>query len=428
MSTSPQHIGTYALQERLRQIGIGEVWKALAPPTPIAPPTTKSKRKGLIITLVVLLLLVLLASGLGALLLLRRGSPIATSHIVGHAFFVSSGKLDEDSTQGINDELLIQLHNVPAPAVGTSYYAWLLADNSQVHATPILLGKMSVHRGEVNQLYQSPHNINLLTVTSRLLITAENANRTLSPTLSTRHYYAELPQAPNPGDTINHFSMLSHLRYLLSEDPALKKEGLSGGLAPWLVRNTGKVLEWAGSARDNWTAKNPVLLRSQLVSILEYLDGAALAQEDLPSHTQLPVDQRLVSIPILGFDAQDQATPGYLRQIGVHLAAITHAPGVPPDKRALVKEINTALNYVMGWLKKIHADAAQLVKLTDAQLLLPSSQLTLDEMHTLAFYAYAGRFDLSTSSRSGSCACPQAGVIQIRYDIEHLATLDIEQT
>src|SRR5947209_18497811 len=101
MSTSPQHNGTYPLQERLRQIGIGGVWQALA------PPTAKRKRKGLIITLTALLLLALLASGLGIFLWLPRSSPGATSRlVVGHAYFVSSSKLDENSTQGINDELL----------------------------------------------------------------------------------------------------------------------------------------------------------------------------------------------------------------------------------------------------------------------------------------------------------------------------------
>ncbi|MFL5658207.1 MAG: serine/threonine-protein kinase [Ktedonobacteraceae bacterium] len=401
-----------------------------SPPDPTPPPNIKRRRKGLIIMLIALVLLVLVGSGMGTLFLLPRGNgnPVTTSQIVGHAYFVSSGKLNKDSTQGINDELLIKLHNVPDPAPGTSYYAWLLNDyawllNDDGHgsSTPMLLGRMPVHHGEVNQLYQSPHNTNLLTTTSRLLITEENINITPanpSPTLSNWRYHAELPQTPDPTDTAHHFSTLTHLRYLLSEDPDLKQEGLSGGLATWLARNTGKVLEWAGSARDNWTAKSPILLRNQLISILEYLDGQSLVQVDLPPHTPLLVDRRLASIPLLGFDTQEQTTPSYLRKINLHLTVIAQAPGTTPDKRELVNEINTALNYVKSWLKKVHDDAEKLVKLSDRQLLLPSSQVILDEMQTLAFYANVGRSDPFTSQ-------VQAGVIQIQYDIERFATFDI---
>src|SRR5207302_2032249 len=187
--------------------------------------------------------------------------------------------------------------------------------------------------------------------------------------LSNWRYYAELPQTPDPTDKAHHFSILTYLRYLLSEDPALKQDDLSGGLSIWLVRNTGKILEWAGSARDNWTAKSPSLLRNQLITILEYLDGQSLVQVDLPPHTHLLVDRRLANIPILGFDTQEQTTPGYLRKISLELTAIAQRPGATPDKLSLINEINIAIKYVKTWLRKVHDDAEQLIKLTDVQLL-----------------------------------------------------------
>ena len=48
----------------------------------------------------------------------------------------------------------------------------------------------------------------------------------------------EIPDIPT-----HQYSLLAHLRHLLAKDPTLQDLGLSGGLALWLYRNTGKLME-----------------------------------------------------------------------------------------------------------------------------------------------------------------------------------------
>ncbi len=52
-----------------------------------------------------------------------------------------------------NDEVKIDLQNIPDPAPGKSYYAWLEPDKGMNMAAPILPGTLSVHQGQVHYLY-----------------------------------------------------------------------------------------------------------------------------------------------------------------------------------------------------------------------------------------------------------------------------------
>ena len=132
--------------------------------------------------MLIALVLALLGSslGLGAYFWLPRQGPAPTpvlsvNPIVGQAFFVSSGKLNANGIPSINDELLINLHNLQAPAAGKAYYAWLLRDRNQPTSTPISLGMLTVKQGAVYDLYPgSSGHANLLAITSRLLITEED--------------------------------------------------------------------------------------------------------------------------------------------------------------------------------------------------------------------------------------------------------------
>jgi serine/threonine protein kinase len=233
------------------------VEKASAPPVVAQPPKPPLQRRRGLIALVALLIVALLGSALGTFFLLTHHSASAptsavTNAIVGQAFFTSSGKVDLVSNQGNNDQFQINLHNIPDPRSGTSYYAWLLPDTSQVEAAPILLGKIAVERGVAHFFYGGDSNhSNILATTSRFLITEESASITPgvpSPDLAAWRYYAELPQTPAPGQT---YSLLDHLRHLLAKDPTLETLHLHGGLAFWGYSNTQKIQEWAASARDD---------------------------------------------------------------------------------------------------------------------------------------------------------------------------------
>src|SRR5205085_12152625 len=156
-----------------------------------------------------------------------------TGQIMGHIYFLSSEQLSEDSSQGIDDEVQIDLHNLANPAPGKSYYGWLLRDENLGEANSTFLGKLPVNSGNVDMLYTGDaQHSNLLEVDSRFLITEEDAAITPitpSPDYSTWRYYAEFPQSPNPADP-NHYSFLDHLRHLLASDPTLNDLEMPGGL------------------------------------------------------------------------------------------------------------------------------------------------------------------------------------------------------
>jgi len=394
-----------------------------------AKPTRKRRRAWFIGSIALLMTVLLSSSLLTISALTRKSLPVAAPRSMeGQAFFVSSGQLNANGYPGMNDELQVNLYNIPDPPAGMSYYAWLLRDITQPVSTPILLGKLFVNHSEVHFLYRGDQqHTDLLAITSRILLTEEVADQTPinpAPDFSTWRYYAEFPQVPDPNDTVHHFSMLDHLRSLLAEDPILGRMGIPGGLEIWLLRNTGKVLEWANSARDYWGDQATSLMRLHFYRILDYLDGELSVQADVPPGTPLVVRAPVALLGPATTDAgnvgvQDQVPPDFLHQISSHLNALAQAPGITPEKRKLAAQINSGMKNVGDWLEKVRGDAKKLVLMNDAQLLSQEALSILNDMMAQAFYAYVGRLDPTTNQ-------VQAGVTQINYDTEHLATFDIK--
>ncbi|GAC1349590.1 MAG: hypothetical protein NVS4B7_09330 [Ktedonobacteraceae bacterium] len=388
------------------------------------PPVFR-KRRSLRIALAVLLICVLVGSGLGALFLLTQHSTaappqVATNSVVGQAFFVSSGQVNLNTNQGSNDEFQIDLRNIPDPQHGKSYYAWLLPDSSQSEAAPLLLGKVPVNSGLIHFFYagDSQHS-NLLAIASRLLITAEDANVTPavpSPDLSTWRYYAQLPQTVAPGQT---YSLLDHLRHLLTNDPTLEAFHLPGGLDIWAYRNTQKLQKWAVRARHDWSTKDFASLHQQMVSILDYLDGSKLIQQDVPPGTPLLVNSQIAQVGLLERQPGQQEPPGYLYHIALHLNGVLTSPGATQYQRNLAIQINTGVNNVSGWLGQVRLTAVQLVHMNAGQLALPSSLVLLNELVTQANNAYMGR-------NGPSIGQLQKGVSQLYQDVQRLATFEVK--
>jgi hypothetical protein len=377
---------------------------------------------------------VLLFASLGtivALLFLPQNKATASNQLVGHAFFVSSGQFDANSPQGINDELQVVLTGIPDPPIGKSYYAWLLADQNVSESLPILLGSLHVKQGNVRFLYPGDQqHTNLLGVTSRFLITVDDAQHpTNNPLLDTSswRYYAFIPLIPSPVDKL-HFSMLDHLRHLLFESPELSVRGLHGGLAFWLVRNSATVSALANSARDAWHNKDTATIHTQVIRILDYIDGASFAQSDLPRGTPLPADTRTSQIALLGpvpqnpdapgYAYKGEVPPGYAYLISEHMAGAIQSSQTTPDQRKLAVQINTRLDEVKRLYEQIQHDAKQLLNMNKAQLLQPATQAQLNDLATQAQYAYTGQLDLSTGQ-------PIGGALWIYNNLQHLATLDI---
>jgi hypothetical protein len=114
-----------------------------------------------------------------------------------------------------------------------------------------------------------------------------------------------------------------------------------------------------------------------------------------------------------------QNPPGYLKEIGNHLRELVTVPGVTPGQRALAIRINEELNNVQFWLQAVHDDATKLIQMTSQQLLAPATIPLLDSLFTQANTAFVGQTDSNTGQ-------VKAGVVQIHYDIQRLATFDIQ--
>jgi serine/threonine protein kinase len=394
---------------------------------PTAPPARRPRRRGLWVALIVLLVLVVAGSSLGAYFAFfsKGGSqgPVTTnSSIVGHAYFASSGLLSAnlESNQGITDQVQIRLNNISPPQTGMSYYAWLLNDTTK-EWNPVFLGTLSINNGTTVLSYVDPQHANLLASDSRFLVTEESAaSQPVSPSLSQSAwiYYAEISQVPDPNNP-KHYSLYDHIRHLLSADPNVLETGLSGGLDIWLYRNTQKILEWAGSARDAQKSGNVLFIRRQLTRIMDYLDGTSYTQlaQDLPGQPVL-ADPRIAKIGLLTFDAAKQALPGYLYHIGArHLHEISVLPQASQQQKAVASQIKQEIDVVNGWFETMRTEVLQLFHMSDAQLLGSESRALLDSVANLANIAFVGEIN------SQGQVTP--GVVQIHYAIQSLATFDV---
>ena len=389
--------------------------------SPPSPPA--SKRRGRMrLVLAILLVCILAGSGLGAFFLFNHQSsttPIVANTIVGQAFFVSSGKGNETTNQGSNDEFQIDLHNITPPMAGAGYYAWLLPDRSDSEAAPIFLGQLAVNNGTVHFLYKGDNNhTNLLTTTSRFLITEENAGVTPlvpSPDLNKWRYFAEIPQTPAAGQT---YSMVDHLRHLLAKDPELEPYHLPGGLNIWAYRNIQKVMNFAVGAQKDWNAQNFARTHQQIVGILDYLDGSKFVNQDVPAGTPITANPRFAQIGLLQLHAQ-QKLPGYLYHILLHLNGVLSSPGATQYQHTTAAQIDTGITTMQGWLQQVRSDAVKLVQMDDVHLALSSSLPLLNDMATQATNAFMGRNNPSTGK-------PEQGFSQIYVDIQHMANFEVK--
>jgi hypothetical protein len=404
---------------------------------------SKKKRKSVFITLFILLFLLLLSSSLGGLFWITyhhtsTNNSFLANQVVGHAFFVSSGQINENTTQGLNNELQINLSNIPALPAGKSYYAWLLSDKITSPEVSILLGALPVHSGTAKYLYHGDHQqTNLLATYSRLLITAEDTNNVPSfPSTdkSTWRFYGELPQTPSSTGS-QHLSALDHLRNLLFEGSELHLLGIHGGLNIQLLGHTQKVWEWASSAKESWGNPEEVtLIHSMVVRILDYLDGAPqihkevnpgtslsvnlLLKEDVPSGNSFLVDKVLAGVPLVNNTPND-GFPSYIARTAHELTRLMYSQVGKPEISAIASKDSKALfGHVQIWLESVRKDAEQLVNMTGAQLLQPSTQIILRDMSTQANYALVGLIDPTTNE-------VQSGVVQIYDDIQLLAIFDV---
>jgi hypothetical protein len=414
----------------------------VSPASRLEASSTKNSRIAFIVILILLLLAISTVGALFALAHRNTANQITASvaPVVGHVSFINSGELYENNNQGLNDQVRIDLHNIPNPGSGKSYYAWLLGDENQTEVPWVLLGQLSVNRGDVHFLYPGDQaHTNLLNDMSRFLITEGDANTTpTNPSLdrSSWRYFAGIYQALSPKDP-NHFSLLDHLRHLLVQAPELKALGLPGGLGIWLMRNVQEISKWALSAKERWEIKNIAFIRQQLVNILYYLDGEC-TQADLqgvpPGTPTTPENGTIAHIAHFALlnpcvqEEQEQADllkhvfqhvpHNYVDHMLFHLAGVIQSPGATPASHALAIQINTAVNNVKNWLGQVRLDAVQLLHMPDEQLTQLLAFEILGNLELQARSAFAGQTDPNTGNF-------QEGAVWIFDNIERLATLDV---
>jgi len=150
--------------------------------------------------------------------------------------------------------------------------------------------------------------------------------------------------------------------------------------------------------------------------MLDYLDGSAYVQADVPPGTPLRIDPTIGRVALLTSDPVNQQTPGYLKHIGSHLREITTAPGTTAAQRSLAIRIVQAIDNVQHWLEAVHTDASTLEKMDNTQLSGASS--ILNDLFAQANYAFVGQFDPNTNT-------VKEGVVQIHYNIQGLATFEV---
>jgi serine/threonine protein kinase len=417
----------------------------ITPPQPISVPRSNRQRYGRIISLIAVLLVVCVVAGLAISLIPRLLPPTTT--IVGQAFYASSGQILPDTAQGIADQMQIDLQNVPSPQSGKSYYAWLLDDKVKVegydltgpepiHPPILLTNNLPVNNGKIHYFFpgDAQHN-NLLSETSRLLITEEDANRTpIAPSTdrATWRYFAIIPQKLIPHDPTG-LNAVNHIRHLFYNESRRKVLALPGGLDFWASRNTEKVLEWSVTARDDWngaqtTTAQMDLMQPLFVRILDYLDGGPNVHIDLPPDMPLQVDPKEASVALLTVDPLRQSAanaqnnpPGYIDHTALHVGQVVRAPDVSRDMRSHALNILTALTNAGNHLRQVRTDAIALFNTghnDPVHLQQPEVGQLLDDMVTQATYAYIGQLDPATNQI-------HPGLIQAHYEIQKLAVLNI---
>jgi hypothetical protein len=292
-----------------------------------------------------------------------------------------------------------------------------------------------VNNGNIHYFYpgDAQHN-NLLSETSRLLITEEDANRTSrapSTDRATWRYFAIIPQQLIQGDPTG-LNAVNHIRHLFYNESRRQVLALPGGLDFWLSRNTEKVLEWSITARDDWygaqtTPAQIDLMKPMFIRILDYLDGQQNVHVDVPPDTPLLADTPDANVALLTVDPNRQKANldtdpiGYVDHTQLHVGQVVRAPDVSSDMRLHASRILTALQNAGGWLSQVHKDAVALFNMGNndpAQLQQPQAGQLLDDMVTQATYAYIGQLDPVTNQ-------VHPGVTQAHYEIQKLAVLAI---
>ena len=285
-----------------------------------------------------------------------------------------------------------------------------------------MLGVLPVTNGAVHFLYKGDgQHTNLLATKSQLLVTVQDASSppdTPTPDRTAWLYSASLSQTPASGQT---YSLLDHLRHLLTDDPDLQTLHISGGLNVWSYRNTQKLTYWAKTAMDAWNRGDFDTVHKRLVETLDFLDGSKFVQNDVPPGTALLADAHAAQVGLLQLH-DNQQPPGYLYHVALHLNGVLGSPGSTKDQQTLANQVYKDLNIAKNEMEQLRQDALQLVVMNTTQLALASSQTVLSDMMTQANMAFTG-----TNSDTTQPQDAKGGITVVYQDVQKLAAFGVQR-
>ncbi len=332
--------------------------------------------------LLVSLVVLLAASGLAVFLPQqnKNASVLPTSQTaIGQAAFVNSEQ------GGISEEVQLRLPALPTLSTGKVYTVWLMSDQKQSDTVWLSLGLLNADEQVQTLAPSGDSNINLLSTYSQLCITASSLSF-IPMARSDCRYYGEITQKPNDQDS-DHYSLLDHVRHLLSSDPTLELLHIHNGLIYNFNFQLAKINEWASAAANDSTGDMPLVHR-HMVRILDALDGSKFVTKDVPAGTGLLADPTSIGVGVL---LGDTGAPSYLGHIEKHLRGILSSPGATTDQERLAAHILDDMQHIAVELETVYHDARSLVRMSGVQL--AHATQTLQDLATNASNAYAGGYD-----------------------------------
>ena len=372
----------------------------VVPPAPVAKMPIRQPRftdTPIYLACVVLfLVLLVLISAIGANMLLksRQQASTATKAVTttGHAFFL-------DDALGHNDQIRIEMQNVPAPANGKSYVAWFQDENGLLQ----LLGPLTLQNGSITYTYPGDKtHSNLLTKIQGFSITQEISGSTPQTPSNQTVYQAQFDNTTQP-----------YLKNILYATPGLPNHQ---SVVADLLETIKSLNDKAGSIDDSLQVRPDYgLVRRQATRIIEVIDGTkyALSSGDLPN-TYHPLEH--ASIGLLSSPKQQ----GYLDILAAQLDAFKQSAQGDQAQLGHVQNVENALSDLRAWVQKMRVDAVDILKA--AALNNPTITNIALQLKNTAVDSYVGRTvppDPAPKPVLGS-----AGALQAYIEAQYIAELD----
>ncbi len=349
-----------------------------------------------IVVATLLLLLVVIGSALGASILLNNKGPAVDTTLAGHVFF-------QDDALGHNDQLRIEMQNVPASPSGTSYFAWL----QDLSHHSLLLGQLRVQGdGTISYLYPGNTNhANLLSTAQNLIITAENTTSNPKTPTGNTVYQATINTAIFP-----------YIRNILYAAPDLPGQpAIVAGLTETIQSMNDK----AGSIADSlqFTHDYGLAIR-QATRVIEIIDGTqyAIQSGDLP--VTIP-PQINTQIGLLSSPTQ----PGYIDALATQLDKIQKLTDNDPNFAQHVQNVRNAITNLKEWIQNIRTYDTQILHATD--LTNPDLVRVALLLKSTAADAYTGR--TIPPNQGPQPTLGSAGAYQAYIEAQYMAELEIKK-